>query len=202
MKEETGPETIQRVLSGYDLGNKLRVLRMRKKIALSDLAKHTGLSPSMLSQLENGKMIPTLPTLARIAMVFDVGLDYFFSQKKGKKLFSVVRAGERMRFPERADAPRPAYSFECLTFAAQGQNFNAYLADFPPAGTGDASGHVHEGTEFLFVLQGSVAVHYEGEEHTLNEGDSVLMDSSEPHSYQGNPASGGRAIVVTVPPRL
>ena len=76
-------------------------------MALLDLGKHTGLSPSMLSQLENGKMTPTLPTLARVAMVFDVGLDYFFSGKREEKLFSIVRAGERMRFPERADTPAP-----------------------------------------------------------------------------------------------
>ena len=107
MKQESGPETIQRVLSSYELGRKLRQLRLRKKIALVDLGKHTGLSPSMLSQLENGKMIPTLPTLARIAMVFDVGLDHFFGDKRGRKLFSVVRAQERMRFPERPDVPVP-----------------------------------------------------------------------------------------------
>src|ERR1043165_5656242 len=101
--KETGAQTIQRVLSSYELGRKLRQLRLRKKIALSDLGKHTGLSPSMLSQLENGKLVPTLPTLARIAMVFDVGLDYFFSDRKGRKLFAVIRAGERMRFPERSD---------------------------------------------------------------------------------------------------
>ena len=108
MKQETGPETIQRVLSAYELGGKLRQLRLRKKIALVDLGKHTGLSPSMLSQLENGKMIPTLPTLARIAMVFDVGLEHFFGDKRGRKLFAVVRAKERMRFPERPDAPAPS----------------------------------------------------------------------------------------------
>jgi len=83
MRQESDPETIQRVLSSYELGRKLRQLRLRKKIALVDLGKHTGLSPSMLSQLENGKMIPTLPSLARIAMVFDVGLEHFFGDKHG-----------------------------------------------------------------------------------------------------------------------
>ncbi|HBY59965.1 MAG TPA: transcriptional regulator, partial [Solibacterales bacterium] len=95
---ETSEETVRRVLSSYELGRKLRQLRLRKKIALVDLGKHTGLSASMLSQLENGKLIPTLPTLARIAMVFDVGIDHFFSDRKKRSLFSIIRAGERMRF--------------------------------------------------------------------------------------------------------
>ncbi len=202
MTKESGPETIQRVLSEYDLGSKLRQLRLRKKIALADLAKHTGLSSSMLSQLENGKMIPTLPTLARISMVFDVGLDYFFGQKRGRKLFSVVRAKERIRFPERADLPCPAYSFECLTFAATGQNFNAYLADFSKTEPGEGTAHFHDGTEFIFMLEGELNIRFQGEDHVLEEGDSVLMDSSEPHAYSATKKKGSRAVVVTVPPRL
>src|SRR5512147_577119 len=113
---ESSEETIGRVLSAYELGRKLRQLRLKKKIGLVDLGKHTGLSASMLSQLENGKLVPTLPTLARIAMVFDVGLDHFFTDRSKNALFNVVRAGERMRFPERADAPDPAWFFECLAF--------------------------------------------------------------------------------------
>jgi len=202
MKQESGPETIWRVLSSYELGRKLRQLRLRKKIALVDLGKHTGLSPSMLSQLENGKMIPTLPTLARIAMVFDVGLDHFFGDKRGSKLFSVVRAQERMRFPERADVPVPAYFFECLTFATQGKGLQAYRAEFPPRTADDGSQHFHEGTEFLFVLEGSLTIRFQGEDHQLQAGDSVLLDSSEPHSYRGTGKEGATAIVATVPPRL
>ena len=200
MQRETGSQTIERVLSSYELGRKLRQLRLRKKIALVDLGKHTGLSPSMLSQLENGKMIPTLPTLARIAMVFDVGLEHFFGEKFGRKQFSVVRANERMRFPERADTPTPAYFFECLAFAAQGKGMQAYLAEFPGSVASGVSEHFHVGSEFLFVLEGSLKIHFQGTDHELNAGDSLYMDSSEPHSYRGAEGSGARAVVVTIPP--
>jgi transcriptional regulator with XRE-family HTH domain len=193
MPQESGPETIQRILSSYDVGRKLRQLRLRKKIALVDLGKHTGLSPSLLSQLENGKMIPTLPTLARIALVFDVGLEHFFGDKRGQKLFSVVRAKERMRFPERADNPNPSYFFECLAFSTQGKGLQAYLAEFPRRSPGDMSEHFHEGSEFLFVLEGSLAIRFQGADHDLQAGDSVHLDSSEP---------GGRAVVITLPPRI
>jgi transcriptional regulator with XRE-family HTH domain len=202
MAPETGPETIQRVLSSYELGAKLHQLRLRKKIALKDLGKHTGLSPSLLSQLENGKMIPTLPTLARIALVFDVGLEYFFGDKRGRKLFSVVRAQERMRFPERPDVPDPAYFFECLTFASQGKGMQAYLSEFPRRAAGESSPHYHEGSEFIFVIEGNLTVRFQGEDHELRAGDSVLLDSSEPHSYYGSGKKGARAIVVTAPPRI
>ncbi len=202
MKQETGPETIERVLSSYELGRKLRQLRLRKKIALVDLGKHTGLSPSMLSQLENGKMVPTLPTLARIAMVFDVGLDHFFSDKRGRKLFSVVRAQERVRFPERSDAPFPSYFFECLTFGSQGKGMQAYLAEFPHRPLTESAEHCHEGSEFLFVLDGTLTIRFQSEDHELGAGDSVLLDSSEPHRYHGSGKQGARAVVITLPPRI
>jgi transcriptional regulator with XRE-family HTH domain len=202
MPQESGPETIQRILSSYDVGRKLRQLRLRKKIALVDLGKHTGLSPSLLSQLENGKMIPTLPTLARIALVFDVGLEHFFGDKRGQKLFSVVRAKERMRFPERADTPNPSYFFECLAFSTQGKGLQAYLAEFPRRSPGDMSEHFHEGSEFLFVLEGSLAIRFQGADHDLQAGDSVHLDSSEPHGYRGTGRAGGRAVVITLPPRI
>src|ERR1700761_2218565 len=115
---ESSEETIRRVLSSYDIGPKLRRLRLRKKIALVDLGKHTGLSASMLSQLENGKLVPTLPTLARIAMVFDVGLEHFFGERRQKRTFAIVRAEDRLRFPDLADSPIPGYFFEVLAFGA------------------------------------------------------------------------------------
>lgn len=201
MITESGSETIQRVLSSYELGRKLRQLRLRKKIALVDLGKHTGLSPSMLSQLENGKMVPTLPTLARIALVFDVGLEHFFGDKHGK-LFSVVTAKERMLFPERADMPTPSYFFECLAFSTQGKGLQAYLAEFPKRTPEEVSEHFHEGSEFMFVLEGSLVIRFQGEAYELRGGDSLHMDASEPHSYQGTGKTGARAVVITVPPRI
>jgi transcriptional regulator with XRE-family HTH domain len=199
---ESGPETVQRILTSYDIGRKLKQLRMRKKIGLVDLGKHTGLSASMLSQLENGKLIPTLPTLARIAMVFDVGLDHFFGDRSKRALFSVVRAAERMRFPDRADSPRPAWFFECLAFSSQEKSLQAYVAEFEPRPPEWVTDHVHEGAEFIFVLDGEVGIHYADEETILKKGDSVYFDGSQPHGYRSSAPGPSRAIVITTPPRL
>jgi transcriptional regulator with XRE-family HTH domain len=199
---ENGEETIRHLIATYDLGAKLRQLRLRKKIALVDLGKHTGLSASMLSQLENGKLVPTLPTLARIAMVFDVGLEHFFADKRTRRIFSIVRAGERLRFPDRADSPTPGYFFEVLTFGATEKSMSAYLAEFPLQESKEARPHFHSGAEFIYVLSGQLAINYQAEDHVLEPGDSVYFDASEPHSYTGKSPEGTQAIVVTSQPRL
>ena len=89
----------------------------------------------------------------------------------------------RLRFPDRAHAPAPAYFFECLAFAAQGKGTPAYLADFPHRNAGQVQDHVREGSEFLFVIEGSLAIRFEGAEHNLKAGDSVHFDATEPHAY-------------------
>lgn len=199
---EDSDATIRRVLSSYEIGAKLRRLRLRKKIALVDLGKHTGLSASMLSQLENGRAIPTLPTLARIAMVFDVGLDHFFAGRRQRPLFSVVRAGERIRFPDRPDATTPNYYFECLAFAVQNKSLQAYLAEFPKVADEHVREHFHEGAEFIHVLEGTLSIRFADEEHLLRAGDSAYFDGLEPHAYRGMTKKPARALIVTTPPRI
>lgn len=200
MDYESGPETISRVLSAYDLGSKIRQLRMRKKIALTELGKHTGLSASMLSQLENGKLIPTLPTLARVAMVFDVGLDYFFGSRRREGLFEVIRQDERMQFPNDPENERPAFLFEVLAFKATNKPIEAYMAEFPPREEAEAFSHAHPGAELIYVLEGRLEVIYQDDVCVLEAGDSAYFDASEIHSYRGvSEAPVAKAFVVSAP---
>lgn len=189
------------MLENYEIGPKLRQLRLRKKIALVDLGRHTGLSASMLSQLENGKLVPTLPTLARIAIVFDVGLEHFFADKRARRTFAIVRAADRLRFPEMADSPVPGYFFEVLAFGVTNKSIGAYIADFPQRQTEEVTFHQHEGAEFVHVLQGVLEINYQGESALLNAGDSVYFDATESHSYRGTSEEIARAIVVTTAAR-
>jgi transcriptional regulator with XRE-family HTH domain len=199
---ENEDHSVQNLLLSYDLGPKLRQLRLRKKISLVDLGKHTGLSASMLSQLETGKMVPTLPTLARIAMVFDVGLEHFFDFRSSEKLFSVVRADQRLKFPESPDSALPSYYFECLAFANRGKDMGAYFAEFPRRNAEEVVEHRHDGAEFVFIVEGSIAIRYKDRDYVLRTGDSVYFDPSETHSYRGLGKNGGTAIVITIPPRI
>lgn len=200
MDFETGPETIERVLASYELGRKLRQLRLKKKIALTELGRHTGLSASMLSQLENGKLVPTLPTLARIAMVFDVGMEYFFGSQRKPGMMEVVRKEERMLFPSNDGVDRPAYLFEVLAFKATNKPFEAYLATFPSLPEGEEQPHAHPGSELVHVLEGELRILYNDEEVRLQAGDTAYFDATEAHSYQGVSRKPAKAIVVASQP--
>src|SRR5882672_12295938 len=111
-------EAISDGLERYAIGEKLRALRLRKSMGLVELAKHTGLSAALLSKLERGKLFPTLSTLLRIAMVYSVGLEYFFTDERKRRVVSVVRKEDRVRFPERPGTQEVPYFFECLDYKA------------------------------------------------------------------------------------
>src|SRR6187402_3119279 len=105
-------KTLQDGLNDYGIGAKIRALRLKKKIGLVDLGKHTGLSPALLSKIERGRLFPTLPTLLRIALVFGVGLEFFFSGAREKPLVALARKTQRVRLPDRPGARDVAYCFE------------------------------------------------------------------------------------------
>jgi len=192
-------ETLSKELKGYAIGEKLRGLRLKKKIGLVELGRHTGLSAAMLSKVESGKLFPTLPTLLRISLVFSVGLEYFFTDDRKRKVVAVVRRAERKRFPERPSGGDISFYFESLDFAAVERKLNAYYAEFQPLNAGEVRPHQHPGAEFLFVLRGKLEMRIAGDDHILQTRDSIYFDSTLPHSYRRVGPRSCAAIVVTVP---
>ena len=188
--------TLHKGLSEYAIGARIRALRLKKKMGLVELGRHTGLSPALLSKIERDRLFPTLPTLLRIALVFSVDLEFFFAGAREKPVMAVVRKGNRVRLPEREGADS-AYKFESLDYPVTERKFNSYYADFLPVARAALRLHQHPGVELIYALQGTLSVHIGGEEHTLEPGDSMYFDSTVPHGYR---RSGGRAcsaIVVT-----
>jgi transcriptional regulator with XRE-family HTH domain len=192
-------DTISEGLGRYSIGEKLRSMRLRKSMGLVELGKHTGLSAALLSKLERGKLFPTLPTLLRIAMVFGVGLDYFFTDERKRRVVGVVRREERIRFPEQPGAPDLQYYFESLDYRATERKLSAFLADFQEVPLEKLKPHQHAGVEFLYVLRGSLTVKIAGEEFLLESEDAIYFDSAVAHSYRRRGSKPCAGVIVTVP---
>jgi quercetin dioxygenase-like cupin family protein/DNA-binding XRE family transcriptional regulator len=190
-------KTITEGLRPYAIGEKLRGLRLKKSMGLVELGKHTGLSPAMLSKLERDKLFPTLPTLLRIAMVFSVGLDYFFTDERKRHVVAVVRKKERLRFAENMGSGNAAYHFESLDFPANQRKFNAFLAEFELGPSDRIKLHQHAGVEFLYVIRGRLDLTIGSDVHSLEAGDSIYFDSGVRHGYRGAASHSTTAVVVT-----
>lgn len=193
-------ETITTGLKKYAIGSKLRRLRLRKSMGLLELSKHTGLSLALLSKLERDVMHPTLPTLLRIAMVFSVGLEYFFNPEP-RPVLEIVRKKDRLRFPDSPDATEVAYYFESLDFPVPSRAMNSYFAEFEPVEAEQSRLHTHTGIEFLYVLAGRLELRTGEEKHEVSEGDAIYFDSTVPHGYRRIGAKRTTALVVALEPR-
>jgi transcriptional regulator with XRE-family HTH domain len=190
-------DVIEEAIRPYAIAEKLRSLRQRKSMGLAQLAEHTGLSAAMLSKLENARLVPTLPTLVRIATVFNVGLDYFFTDPRKRHVVAISRKDERIKLPANAKPRDAAYDFESLNFRATERKLNAFLAhfrDLPPAKTAP---HYHPGVEFLYVIDGQLEISIGTEIYQLSKGDAIYFDSVQKHAYSSCGSGHCSAVVVT-----
>jgi len=129
--------------------------------------------------------------------VFGVGLEFFFAGARDKPLVAVTRKGQRVELPDRPGAREAAYRFASLDYPATERRFNCYHAAFFPMAPEKLRPHDHAGVEFVYVIDGILTIHMNGEEHALEAGDTIYFDSTIPHAYR---RSGGRkcsAVVVT-----
>jgi transcriptional regulator with XRE-family HTH domain len=190
-------KTIDDGLKPYALGEKLRTLRLRKSMGLVELGKHTGLSAAMLSKLERGKLFPTLPTLLRIALVFGVGLEYFFTDERKRHVVAIARKKERMRFPDSPGGGSIAYNFESLDFKATERKLNAFYAEFQPVAPERSRPHQHPGVELLYLISGKLELTIGSEQVCLEEGDAIYFDSAVRHSYHRASKDRCTGVIVT-----
>jgi transcriptional regulator with XRE-family HTH domain len=200
--ETVSPEAAEALLEAKRLGGRIKHLRQRKQMGLVELGRYTGLSASFLSQLETGRVVPTLRNLARIAMVFSRDLSYFFEPDE-PELFRIIRASERHRLPQ-TGADDPGYFFESLGqvpgFTPNGQKVTPYIAEFLPSGeTRPPRFHQHAGAEFLYILSGHLKLTHSDKEDHFEAGDAVYFHADTTHSYERVGDQTCTALILTMP---
>lgn len=179
------------------IGERIKNLRLKKSMGLVELGRHTGLSASFLSQLETGRVVPTLRNLARIAMVFSKDLSYFF-ESEPQTLFRVHRRKERVRMPQ-TGADDPAYFFESLGYLVPDRQLDPYFAEFLPMKAAHAPrAHQHDGCEFLYLVSGVLEVRHGETTHRIEAGDAVYFDANTKHSYVCLGTVPAQAVIVSL----
>jgi transcriptional regulator with XRE-family HTH domain len=190
-------EAAESFIAEKRIGERIKHLRLKKSMGLVELGRHTGLSASFLSQLETGRVVPTLRNLARIAMVFSKDLSYFFDREP-QTLFRLHRRNERVRLPQ-TGADDPSYYFESLGYHVPDRQLDPYFAEFLPVKEGRVPrAHQHAGCEFLYLLSGTLDVRHGEITHHVEVGDSIYFDANTTHSYVCSGKTPATAVIVTL----
>jgi transcriptional regulator with XRE-family HTH domain len=167
------------------IGEKVKKLREKKGMSLADLAEKSGFSSALISQVENHMISPPLGTLIKLARAMDVGIGYFFEDKKDAP-FVIVRSGERQHISRVAstDGVKFGYAYESLAQGKKDRYMEPFVVTLEPATKKDRNSYSHDGEEFIFVLEGEMEVTLEDHTDVLGPGDSIYFNSTLRHRVE------------------
>lgn len=159
----------------------LRTLRTRRGWSIAETARRAGLSASMLWKVENGQTTLTHGKLARLAEGLQVPIGELFAPAE-----PAMRKSGRRVVDRQGTAPTVDFGGNLHHFLATGiasKHYFPCLIEVNAGGDG-SDAEKHGGEEFVYVMDGQVALHCEGYAPVvLESGDSAYFDASLRHRY-------------------
>ncbi len=183
------------MLDDKAIGQKIRNLRKDAGMTLNSLAQEAEVSSSLISQIERGKICPTVATLWKILTPLNQSIGSFFEDKEinPKK---VVRKHERKQL----NLSDSNAVYELLTPDLNGELEFLKITIGPGESNTDQSMIKHQGEECGVVLEGNLEIILQNERYYLEEGDSIRFDSSIPHRFINNGEVKSVSYWVMTPP--
>lgn len=162
------------------LGVQIRMLRQRRALSLTDIATASGISPGMLSKIENGQISPSLTTLQAVAGALSVPISALFAGAEERRDCSFVRSGQGVIIERRGT--KVGHVYELLGHVLGGAD--VVMEPFLITLREDATPYTnfrHEGLELIYLLSGRVGYRHGDQVYELGPGDALLFDSGAPH---------------------
>jgi len=161
---------------------KIRELRKRRGLTLHQLAFLSGVTKSYVSKIERSGKLPPFSTLHSIARALGVGIHEFLDTpspiRKSQNIEIAAQAERRRRDVIPSEG---GYDYEPLLTNYTNKYMAPFLIHVP---TGRTRYFSHDGEEFLFVLRGTIDLHYEKKTYSLSKGDGFYLDSRIKHRFQ------------------
>jgi len=191
-------DKVEQYIDDKFIGERIRRLRLKRSMGLVELGTRTGLSASFLSQLETGRVIPTIRNLAKLALVFQKDLSYFFRQEKAVT-FRSLHKSDRVRLSRNAkDGSR--FVAESLSALIPDRRMVPCLAEFFPGDQPcDFTPKIFPGMEFIYVLEGSLCLASTGGNEQLDGGDVAWIDGRTKRQYICSGERHSKAMIITFP---
>ena len=174
---------------------KVRAIRQKRGMTIRELADACNVSTSLVSQVERGKVTPTLTVFWRICKALETHMQEFFEERNTEESL-VVRRGHRkiIQFPD------SHLRYQLLTPTLTGQ-IEFLLVEIEPGQAHDPDSQVtHIGEECGYVLEGELIVKLHDQDIHLYQGDSIAFSSLTPHRFANPGTEVSRSIWAMTPP--
>jgi transcriptional regulator with XRE-family HTH domain len=177
-----------------EVGARIQQLRKEKGISLEDLSRLTGFDICLLEDIETGKEQPQLGTVMKLSKALDSAVGRLVSGI-GTKLYSITRKNDRKQVVRTASktSKKNVYSYMSLAPEVQGRHMEALIVQLEKNEEKEIS--VHNGEEFVFVLEGVANLTIANETYDLEPGDSAYYLSTTSHYIT---AKTQRATILAV----
>lgn len=177
-----------------EIGVRINTIRKEKGISLEELSKMTGFEIELLSDIESGCFQPQLGTILRLSKAMDSAFGRIVSGV-GSRLYSITRKNEQKTISRSTSHrnQKPVYTYKSLAPEVQGRHMESLIVQLEE--NPDAEMSVHEGEEFVYVLDGIVSLKIGSDEFALDAGDSAYYLSTTPHLIA---AQKGKASILAV----
>jgi len=177
-----------------DIGERIRKLREEKGLSLEELSSLTGFEVEFLSILEKNEAQPQLGTVIKLSKALDSAFGRLVSGI-GDKLYSITRKDERRTVSRSTSqkGEKQVYIYKSLAPDVKGRHMEALIVQLEEVSKKEIS--VHEGEEFIFVLDGVVVLEIGEDSFELDPGDTAYYLSTTPHHIA---AKSGKATILAV----
>jgi transcriptional regulator with XRE-family HTH domain len=196
--EEVDPASVEMMIESNSVGARIKQLRLKRSMGLVELGSKTGLSASFLSQLETGRVVPTLRNLARLGLVFDKDLSYFF-QPEEHSFFRIQRKKDRVRIPQ-PSAANPSHLAESFGILAPDRSLGPCIAEFfPNRDVEPFRPQIYQGREMVYLISGSLEIEFGNRRDTLDAGDVAYLDAGTGRAFRCVGATSATALIISMP---
>jgi len=187
----------KRTVGRFDLGLKVKELRIKRGLSQAELAKLVGVTPSTISQVEGNVIYPSLPSLLKMAEVLAVEVSSFFQEKATSKKRIIFPGAEAVdvKFPDLPDGSVLGKLLTPIDFEARAE---PYLMVLPSAKAVPSHFFIHKGEELGYVLSGKLQVKVEKAVYTLRSGDVIYLTSEMPTEWKNTGSGVARLLGVKV----
>ncbi|WP_019640500.1 helix-turn-helix domain-containing protein [Paenibacillus fonticola] len=159
------------------LARNLKAIREKEKLSLEKVSQLSGVSKTMIGQIERGESSPTLTTIWKIANGLKVSFTALVQQSQPET--EVVIRNELQALTEDNGKFKV---YPCFPFQEE-RRFELYQVDIEPGGMLQAEAH-REGTEeYIMVYDGELILRVNEDEYKLQQGDSIRFRADRPHAY-------------------
>ncbi len=163
------------------IGERLRGLRDVLDISAEEMAAVCGITVEHYQLMESGESELSVANLQKIAKQYGVSLDVLmFGEEPKMSSYFLTRKGQGMSVERRS-----AYNYESLASGFRGRKADPFIVTVEPKPLDTPREmNSHSGQEFNMVLEGTLQLAVGSKILTLNEGDSIYFDATQPHGMQ------------------